>query len=100
VIVRRDPARPRPKSSRARQVHEPLLREVERGLVHGVSVTAQVEVEEGRLRDEQESERALLETSRRLLDRLAVVTGRHARAWRERVGEIPPPHPSWYQAAP
>jgi tagatose 1,6-diphosphate aldolase len=49
--------------------------------------------------DEQESERALLETSRPLLDRLAVVARRHARAWRERVGEIPPPHPSWYQAA-
>jgi tagatose 1,6-diphosphate aldolase len=50
--------------------------------------------------DEQESERALLETSHPLLDRLAVVARRHARSWRERVGEIPLPHPSWYQAVP
>jgi tagatose 1,6-diphosphate aldolase len=49
--------------------------------------------------DEDVAERVLRETSRPLLERLALVARRHARAWRERVGDIPQPRTGWYREA-
>jgi tagatose-1,6-bisphosphate aldolase len=53
----------------------------------------------GLVADEQESEAALRDVSRPLLERLADVARRQAQPWRERVGAIPAPEPGWYRTA-
>jgi tagatose 1,6-diphosphate aldolase len=50
--------------------------------------------------DESESERALREVSRPLLERLAASARSSGRPWRERVGPIAEPEPGWHAAAP
>ena len=46
--------------------------------------------------DEAESERALADICRPLLERLAATAERLATPWRERVGQLPPPAYDWY----
>jgi tagatose 1,6-diphosphate aldolase len=46
--------------------------------------------------DEAESERALAQLGRPLLERLAAVARAHGTPWRERVGPIAEPPPDWY----
>jgi tagatose 1,6-diphosphate aldolase len=48
---------------------------------------------------EPESEAALRDVSRPLLERLAAVARAHAQPWRERVGAIAAPEPGWYRAS-
>jgi tagatose 1,6-diphosphate aldolase len=78
---------------------EALERQIEQACRAGASgfIVGRTLFDPGLVPDPHESEAALREQSVPMLERFARAARRHARPWRERIGEVPPPPHGWWQ---